>query len=73
MIFLFQHSIRLLIIIGSVLMSIKTLSLGMNYYDPNVNHSLLQNAFYASLSRPAIALTTMFVLVILTMNNPSGI
>ncbi|KAK0072799.1 hypothetical protein PV325_010777 [Microctonus aethiopoides] len=66
-----KHSIRIFIIICSCLMSIKTLSLGMNYYDPNVNHSLLQSAFYAGLSRPAIALTTMFVLVILTMNNPS--
>ncbi|KAK0074969.1 hypothetical protein PV325_007579, partial [Microctonus aethiopoides] len=60
-----------LIIISSILVAIKTLSMGLKFHDPNINPPLFEKALYASLNRPIVALATVVIGIVQSVSDQS--
>lgn len=54
------------------MLSIKSQSLGMKFYDPNIISTPMEAGLYACLNRPTFALAIVSIVVLLTVGDGLG-
>lgn len=54
------------------MVAIKSQSMGLKFYNPNIKSTPMENALYASLSRPVFAMAAVSIVILISVSDQSG-